>query len=166
MGYLCHESCNLQRIHHGEDCGQSSYWTIWATLEENPASQGHIPGCFWPLPSVTISIGYLGSRLTVHAGSGHLEQEWGNHRGHACASIVLLLFIGPTSATLHPGPRFLCVLAVETVCHQPRPRSRLVSLPMPSPYWASLSQKLKASAHYIVLGLCKGALAGEHAYDF
>lgn len=79
--------------------------------------------------------------------------------------LFLLFFIGPTNMTLYPGPRFLCVLAVETACHQPPPKSRLVS---PSYAFSSLGLIVSETEGIcvIVSGLCKGALAGEHAYDF
>lgn len=86
------------------------------------------PGCFRPPPSVTNRIGCLGAQ-TYHTrwkqspGTGVKAITEGKH----VLQLFLLFFIGPTNVTLYPGPLFLCVLAVETVRHQPPPKSRLVS---------------------------------------
>lgn len=79
-----------------------------------------------------------------------------------CFIFLLLFFIGPTNVTLYPGP----LSYVRWLWR----RSRHTTVVSPSYAFSSLSLISSETEGICLLlfalGLCKGSLAGEHAYDF
>lgn len=130
---------------------------MWATLETHPVPREWSPACFWPHPQCPPT----GQLCEVPDSPDTLEAvTWrrskSNHRGQTCASFffIIILYWSYQRDSL-PRPTFPMCAGCGDV-----PSYAFSSLSLISSETEGICLLLFA------LGLCKGSLAGEHAYDF